>query len=232
MYPIMAGIMVLLALWVVLRDLIPSKVNLFFPWMRGGIKTRDSLGLIETVSIEVRRVGHDNAHSQSYIFKEPIIEFDEKCYRATGFLESFDQGKIPVRFDILKFFYGDSWDINFRVSFDSELSGVEMVKAWCWIKADDCVMINGSGYHAEKIQPAPKKWVQLYEGNLQSVKFSNRSGSVKITSSDSPQFKVEQVWKHDAHSEYVSLWVMEPKGITIEKGSVFEGLWSLKFRGD
>lgn len=197
--------------------------------MRVGIKTRDSLGLLETVSVEVRHVGHENAHSQSYIFKAPRIEFDENGYRARGFLESVDQGKIPVRFDILKVFDGDFWTINFKVSFESELSGVEMVKAWSWIKADDCVMIDGEVSHSESLQPTPKEWIQVYEGNLQSVKFRNESGSVKINSNDSPEFEIEQVWKHEAHAEYVSLWVMEPEGKTIEKGTVFEGFWSLKF---
>lgn len=229
MFSMIWGILFFLgAIGLVVRS--EKKVNVFFPWMRGGTKTRDEFGLIETVSIEVRQVGHNNAHSQSYIFKLPFIEENETEYRVKGFLESVDQGRIPVQFDILKVVKGSDWTISFKVSFESELTGIEMVKAWIWVKADDCVLRDRRGYHMKSLQPTPKEWIQLYERALKSVKFINRAGSVKIISSEFPPFNIEQVWKHDVHAEYVSLWVMDPDGVTIEKGTIFEGSWLLKFR--
>ena len=225
---ILAFVVISVTLWIFIGDLV--KVNLFFPWMRGGVKTRDKFDLLETVSVEVRRVGHDNAHSQSYIFKNPDINSDPIRYQASGVLESVDQGRIPVRFDICKVFTGLYWVIDFKISFDSELSGVEMVKAWCWVKGERCIVIDGKGYHRYNIDPAPAKWELIHKGDLQSVRFANSRGDVRISRGESTQFVHEQVWKHKAHSEYVSLWIMDPNGITIEKGTIFEGCWNLKFR--
>ena len=227
---IMAGIMVTFASWVFISD--NKKVNLFFPWMRGGTKTRDPFGLIETVSVEVRQVGHNNAHSQSYICKLPVIEEGETRYSARGYLESVGQGRIPVVFEILKVVNGPVWTINFKVFFRAELPGVEMVKAWCWLKADRYSLIDrpGSGPASlGSLQPAPRGWVKLQEGYLGRVKFYNEAGAVQLEAIGFPKSKIEQIWKHIVHAEYVTLWVMDTDGATIEKGTVFEGSWTLEF---
>lgn len=209
---------------------IGDQVKLGFAMKRGGTLRTDSFGLMDTVSIEVRRRDrrrHD--HNQAYKAKNPEVSHGSDWFRARGFLRSRSMGAIPVSYDILTKVDGLDVTIDFKAVFEESLPEVEMVKSWCWFKAAECLVVDGGGTHMIPLLPAQRRWEQIYRGNLNEATFTNSQGSFKLFSKQSSSFVEDRIWKHRKHAEYVTVWFNDPSFPTIEKGKSFECTWELRY---
>lgn len=229
---VMALFMVFLAIWVVIRDYRKrpkSKGLMFFPRKRGGFRTEDVLGFMDTVSIEVRRtIGAKNEHSQSYKCKEPIITSGKDWYRTEGLLESKTLGVIPAYFDILFSIHHIHVTIDFKLTCLDNIPDVEMVKAWAWLNADG-YSISGGDTHP--LLPASSVWEKVFEGFLNHVRFINENGELLLWSRESTSLEYDRIWKHKDHAEYVTMWIHRPEGFTLKKGTIYECTWKLRYEG-
>ena len=225
----MALIMSLFALYVFLNDYLKtnqSKGLMFFPHRRGGLRTEDELGFLDTVSIEVRRTtGPKNEHSQSYRCKNPIITSGNGWYQTEGLLESKTLGIIPSYFKIRVQVQHIHVSIDFKLTVLEDIPDVEMVKAWCWLNAEG-YSILGKSY---PLLPASNVWEKVYEGNVDRVKFTNKKGELLLWLRESNFFMYDRIWKHEAHAEYVTMWDHIPKGFTLKKGTIYKCIWKLRY---
>jgi len=115
---------------------IGDKVKLLFDPAQGGMLIGDSLGLIDKVSIEVRRpVDRNHMYSQAYKYPNPNISHGSNWLRSRGYLRSKRLGVLPASYDILTKIDGLDLAIDFKLIFEESLPKVEMVKAWFFIKA-------------------------------------------------------------------------------------------------
>ncbi len=209
---------------------IGDQVKLGFDLKRGGTLRHDSFGLFDTVSVEVRRpVGRSHDHSQAYKAKEPDISHGSDWFRARGYLRSRRMGMIPVSYDIYTKVDGFDVTIDFKLLFEESLPEVEMVKSWCWVKAVECLVVDGEGIHMIPLLPAQKGWEQVYRGNLNEVTFTNSQGSFELFGKQSSSFVEDRIWKHRKHAEYVTVWFLDPNFPTIEEGKSFECTWELRY---
>ena len=207
----------------------PSKGIMCFPVKRGGLRTEDALGFLETVSIEVRKKTRlRNEHCQSYKCKEYIITSGKGWYQSEGLLESKTLGTIPAYFKIRVSVKHNNVSINFKLTCMEDIDDVEMVKSWCWLNADTYSILENS----YSLLPASSLWEKMYEGNVDRVKFTNKNGELSLVSRESNFFKYDRIWKHEAHAEYVTMWIHEPKGIILKKGTIYECIWNLKYEGN
>lgn len=210
--------------------MIGDEVKLGFALKRGGTLRSDSFGLMDTVSIEVRRRdrrGQD--HNQAYKAKKPDVSHGSDWFRARGFLRSTRGGVIPVSYDIHTRIDDLDVTIDFKLLFEESLPLVDMVKSWCWIKATECLVVDGEGTHMIPLLPAQRSWKQIYRGTLNEATFTNSQGSFKLFGKRSSSFVEDQLWKHRKHAEYVTVWFHDPSFPTIEEGKSFECTWELRY---
>ncbi len=205
-------------------------VKLDFAHGRGGTLRCDSFGLMDTVSIEVRRRDRRrDDHNQAYKCEEPDISFGQDWLRARGYLGSRSMGAIPVSYDILTTVDGLDVTIDFKAVFEESLSLVEMVKAWCWVKATECLVVDKEGTHVIPLLPTQGGWKHFYSGVLNEITFTNSQGSFQLLSKQSSSFVEDRIWKHKKHAEYVTVWFLDPSFPTIEEGKIFECTWELRY---
>jgi len=230
-----ALILFVFAIWVFLRDYLRTHKSvgfLSFPRRRGGLRTEDTFGFMDTVSIEVRRtIGPKNEHSQSYRCKDPIITSGDGWYRTEGLLESKTIGPIQAHFDIHTSIKNTNVTINFKLMCLADILNVEMVKAWCWLNADECSISDKQGIKTHPLLLS-SIWEKVYEGILNSVRFTNKNGDLILLSRKSNVFTYDQVWKHEAHAEYVTMWTHKPEGFTLKKGTRYECTWNLRYEAN
>ena len=229
----MKGLGKLSSLLKIKRDKKRGRAKLVFLKNRGGMLSSDILNMMKTVSIEVRRpLGKENEHSQSYKCKNPEISYNENWYRACGYLESKSMGIIPVKYDILIKYDGLRIWIEFNLLFEESLSLVEMVKSWCWFKADKCVIVDNVGTHEFNLSSILNVWECIYRGSFRKITLINDMGSLILLSKWSNHFVEDKLWTHKEHAEYVTVWFNDANFSTIEKGTLFKCRWILKYEVD
>ena len=226
----MKGLGKLSSLLKIKRDKKRGRAKLVFLKNRGGMLSGDILNMMKTISIEVRRpLGKANEHSQSYKCKNPVISYGENWYRASGYLESKSMGVIPVKYDILTKYDGLKVWIEFKLLFEESLEQIEMVKAWCWINANNCVVADNENTGIIYLSTDLDQWDCVYNGNLEKIRLINENGSMTLLSKDSNSFIEDRIWKHKEHAEYVTLWFNDNSFPTIEKGTIFKCKWILRY---
>ena len=209
---------------------IGDKVKLLFDPAQGGMLIGDSLGLIDKVSIEVRRpVDRNHMYSQAYKYPNPNISHGSNWLRSKGYLRSKRLGVLPASYDILTKIDGLDLEIDFKLIFEESLPKVEMVKAWFFIKATKCLVEDDKETREFSLLPATKKFQQVYRGNLNTVTFTNSQGSLQLLSKQSNLFVDDRVLKQRRHAEYITQWFYDTGFPCIEEGTVFEGSWRLRY---
>jgi len=209
---------------------IGEQVELGFALKHGGTLRADSFGLMDTVSVEVRQsLRHKYDHNQAYKAKKPNVSHGPDWLRARGYLRSRRKGVIPVSYDVYTRVDGLDVTIDFILLFEESLPLVEMVKAWCWVKATECLIVDEEGSHTIPLLPAWRSWEQVYRGILNEATFINSQGSFKLFGKRSSYFVEDRIWKHRKHAEYVTVWFLDPSFPTIEEGKSFECTWELRY---
>ena len=212
------------------RNITKGKVKLIFSNNLGGMLTNDTFDLIKLISIEVRR-STDKLHeySQSYKCINPDIIYGKNWYRVRGYLTSYSKGVIPVKYDILTKYNGRDVNIEFKLLFEESLTKVEMIKAWCFINANQCIVLDDDGKYRYNLKTDSDIFKIVYEGKLNKIMFTNDYGSMVLLSKESNVFSGDRIWKQKKHSEYVMLWHNDNDFPTIEKDKFYKCTWNIRY---
>jgi len=213
------------------RKISKGRIKLVFSNNRGGMITNDIFKLNELTSIEVRRKKDTlNKYSQSYKCINPEIMFGKNWHRASGYLTNYDE-VIPVKYDILTNYNGKKVNIEFKLLFEEPISNVKMVKAWCFINANQCIVLDDKGKYQYSLKTDSDVFEPVYNGKLNKVLFKNDYGSMLLSSKDSNVFSEDRIWKQKKHAEYVMLWHNDNEYPTIKKGTFYRCTWNISYLG-
>jgi len=189
---------------------IGDEVKLMFDSAQGGMCVGDSLGLIDKVSIEGRRpVDRNHMYSQAYRYPNPNISHGSNWLRSKGYLHSNRLGVLPASYEVLTKIDGLDLAIDFKLLFEESLPNVEMVKAWCFMNADKYSILD----ETHPLLQASNRFELVYEGNLNTVTFTNSQGSLQLLSKQSNFFTYDRIWKHETHAEYLQCGLISQRGL-------------------